>query len=625
MANRIAAEGIWMTNIAYMSGYDGITFDTTNRQFVPVNRAGAYLKKNRMHVNKILPTINNRLAKLCKNPPKYDVQPESSSVEDKDAARLSLQILKYIWCKEHIDEKRIPLYMWTQQCGHGYMKVCWDPTLGKRQVNPEIGELEYEGDIRIDVVSPFEIFVDAQAKNWDDVCKSWLIQAKVRKLDYFKMHYPDKGDLVKEEDAWLLSLQYDYRINSLNARGPASSGLGMAMKDSAIELTKYEAPSKKYPNGRMITVANGIVLVDKELPCGEIPFCKFDDILVAGKYYSEAIITSLRPIQDQYNETIRRRAEWTKKLLSGKLIAARGSAIAQESLNDQSGELVYYTPVPNAPNGGAPVPMTMPMIPEYAYKEEERLTQMMNDISGISEVSRGTLPSAGIPALGMQILTEADDSRIGVITEQHEGAFARLGKLILSYVQDYYVMPRKLKIAGTSLEYTVKDFVGADIRNNTDVVVIRGSTLPGNKALRRQEILNLFNQGLLGNPQDPKVLEKVLGMLEFGDIGEAWEDYGIDQAQIKRGISALEQGLPVMVHEFDNHEAWITELNRFRKQEKFEKLPPQIQMLFDDCAEQHLQFFIQQNQPPQPLSGPGEMPPAPEGLGMEQPPTEGPI
>lgn len=610
-----------MTNIAYLLGYDGIAFNSTTRQFQPVNRASSYLKKNRIHVNKILPTVQNRLARLCKNPPKYDVRPESNSTEDKEAASLSLQVLTAMWDRLTLDKKRLFLYMWVQQCGHAWMKVSWDGSLGNLIDDPITGEKIFEGDVRADVVSPFEIFPDPMAKTDDDVLQSWIIQAKVRKLDYFKTHYPERGHLVKAEDAWLLSAQYEQRINSLNSRGPSQSGMQESMKNSAIEMIKYEARSKDYPNGRMIVCANGVLLEDKELPVGEIPFRKFDDVVVGGKFYSEAIITHLRPVQDQYNETIRRRAEWTRKLLAGKYKAPRGSGIAQESLNDESGEVVYYDSVPTAPNG--PEALQIPMIPQWAYTEEDKLTQMINDISGISEVSRGTLPSASIPAIGMQLLTEQDDTRIGVMTEQHEHAWAGVGSLILKYIEKFYVLPRKLKMAGPEMSYLVKEVAGADLRGNTDVIVIRGSTLPGSKTLNRQDILTVFREGLLGEPTDPKVREKVLDLLEFGDIQGVWEDQSLDKNQVKRVIEALEKGQPVNVSEFDNHTIWLLELNKYRKSDKWDTLDPEIQLLVLKTMEECLQQVVNLQSPPEPpmppqdsMQPPLPMDPANVGTGL---------
>lgn len=606
-----------MTNIAYLLGYDGLTYNTTTRSFQPVNRASSYLKKNRIHVNKILPTIQNRLARLCKNPPVYDVRPESNSTEDKEAARLSLQVLNAMWEKLSINKKRIFLYMWLQQCGHAWGKVSWDVTAGKRITDPETEEdMGYEGDVRFDAVSPFEIFPDPMAKSDDEVLSSWLIQAKVRKLDYFKANYK-KGDLVREEGAWLLSAQYEHRINSLNNRGPSTSGMSEALKNSAIELTKYEARSDKYPNGRMIVVANGVLLEDKELPIGEIPFAKFDDTIIGGKFYSESIITHLRPLQDNYNEAKRRTSEWMKRLLAGKYKAARGSELAQEAMNDESGEVVYFTPVPNAPDG--PEPITPPPLPNWALNLQKQDVEDINDISGISEVSRGTLPSASIPAIGMQLLTEQDDTRIGIMTEQHEHSWARIGSLILKYIEACYVLPRKLKISGPDLSYTVKEVSGEDLRENTDAIVIRGSTLPGSKTLDRQDVMNIYNGGLLGDPKDPKVREKVLDLLEFGDVQGVWEDQALDKNQIRRVMDALEKGLPVNVSEFDNHVAWLLELNRFRKGDKWDTLPHNIQHNFINTMELCLQALINMNSPAPPMP-----PQAPQGAGPQPTPAGAP-
>lgn len=584
--SRVTHEGIWLTNIAYILGFDSVYYDTSSRMFRPVSNAGTYagnLRRNRIHVNKILPTVQNRLARLCKNTPKYDVRPKSPDVEDKDAASLAKQIIELVWDKQKVSRKRIDLIMWAQQCGHSYLKVSYDDQLGNEILSPT-GDIEYEGDIRVDVVSPFEIFPDPLAKTLDEA--AWVVQAKVRKLDYFKAHYPERGHLVKEENAWLLSAQYEARINSLNSSGPTTSGTQNALKNAAIELSYYERRSKKYPQGRLIICANGILLEEKELPVGEIPFAKFDDCIVAGKYYSESIITHLRPIQDQYNRTISRRADWTNKMLAGKFISPRGSALMQESLNDQNGEVLEYTPVPNAP---APMAMSIPNIPSYAYTEEDRLQSMIYDISGINEVSRGQMPSAGIPAIGMQLLVEQDDTRIGITTEQHEESYAHIGKLIVRYAERFYQTERLLKLSGRSGEYKIKYFKGQDIRGNDDVIVVRGSTLPGNKALKRQEIINLYQQGMYGQPGDPKVVSTVLEMLEYGDVQQSWDKLHLVENQINKYLEMIQHGEMPPIHELDNHNMFIDKLNDFRMTDKYETLSPEIKQIFEMFLEGHIQ------------------------------------
>lgn len=653
-ASRVAHEGIWLTNIAYLLGYDSVYYDTGTRAFKTLDGSGEIARRGTLSVNKILPTIQNRLARLCKNPPKYDVRPNSESNDDKEAARLSMKVLRNVWDVQKIDEKRLELYMWLQQCGHSYIKVSWDDEMGELLPDPmtvtrdlleqapaettdvlhgtdqaptapgsepgatapgglineetslpedpeqKLAELMYEGDIRVDVVSAFEVFVDPLAKTLDEAAH--LVHAKLRRLDYFKQRYPERGHLVKPEGNIVQSLQYEQRINSLNSAGPLQSGNpSEATRNAATEIAYYERRSKKYPRGRLVVIANGILLEDKQLPVGEIPFAKFDDVLIAGKYFSEAVITHMRPLQDCYNTNKTKRMRWLELMLAGKYVAARGHGLAMEGLDNESGEVVEYDPVPNAQEPHALQP---PTVPQYAFTESDVTEKEMYDIAGINEISRGQLPAAGIPAVGMQFLAEQDDTRVGVVTEQHEHAWARVGKLILLYANAFYKTKRKLKEAAKDRSYRVKDFTGEDLRNNCDVIVIRGSTLPGSKVLRRQEIVNAWQQGMLGDPADPTVRYRVLEMLEWGDLAEMWHDQALDLAQIDWKLNQVEAVQMPPVHEMDNHKLTIEELNRYRKTEKYQRLGTIVglggvtaQQVFDQLLEAHLQEAMKLQSP----------------------------
>lgn len=587
-ASRIAHESVWMQNASYTIGFAGLQFNPTTRSFMPINRAAASSRRQRMYVNKILPNLQNRLAKLTKNPPRFDVRPNDNTQEAKDNARFKLDILTAKWDELKLNLERQQLLMWVQECGHAYGHICWDDNKGQLIQDPETGEPMFEGDIRYETVSPFEIFPDTLAKNFEE-CE-YFIRAKIRPLSYFRNRYGEKGAKVTEEETWLLSLQYETRINTMNSRGFSSSTAQLAQRNTAIELTYWERPSLKHPKGRMIVAASGIILEDKELPTGKIPLVKFDDIVVAGKYYSEAVVTHVRPIQDQYNQVLRRRSDWTNKLLAGKYISPRGNELIREALTDENAEVVQYTPVPNAPGGGEPKPLQIPMIPQYAYNEEDKLDQQFAEIMGISEVSKGQLPSASIPALGMQILVEADDTRIGVEILNHEHGYAQLGQHILDYVQKYYVTPRKMKFAGKNA-FVIKEVAGDQLEGENDVMVIPGSTIPGSKALRRQEILNAYGQGLLGDPADTKVRQNVLGMLELGEVGEVFLDNSLDNHRSKLEIDSIKAGaFPDVAEEF-NHVFMLQELARFRKSDAFDQLSDESKAIYEAVKEEHLRYL----------------------------------
>lgn len=595
----MACEGIALTNCAYLCGFDGVWFDTVSRTFKPIPAPSQLLARNRVHVNRILPTCQNRLARLLKNEPRWEVRPNSSDEEDKDAARLAEQVILQLWDQLKINQKRAQLVMWAQQAGSAYFKVCWDPTLGKKRVMPtdsqgEDGqttrtyELVSEGDIRVDVASYFEVFPDVNAKSWDE--NRSIVQAKARSLSYFKDHYPERGHLVKEEEIWLNSLQYEARVNALNTVTGASSQ-GAQMKQSAIERLYYEMPSKKHPMGRYLVTANGVLLHDGTLPIDEIPFVKFDDIVVGGKLNGEAIITHLRPLQDQINRGKSMRAAWMQRMLTGKWIAARGHNLAREALNDQSGEVVEYDPIKTAPE---PHSMDVPVIPSYAYEEENTLKTDMDDTAGINEASRGQMPSAQVPAIGMQLLVEQDDTRIGVETESHEHSYADLGRILLKFVAKFYETPRLLKVSGKDMAYAVREYKGAEIRDNFDVIVKRGSIAPGSKTLKRQEIVNMHQAGYFGNPTDPLVLQNVLEMMEYGDEYHAWKKHSLRMRQIERGIEMIEkESMKPPVSEFDDHALWLQEMDNYRLGDKFLTLSPVQQGIVLEVMNEHADLLTE--------------------------------
>lgn len=594
--NRIAHEAVWMTNTAYFMGFDSVYYNTATRQFASTDGGSSSLglRRNRTFNNLILPAVQNRMARLCKQAPKFEVRPEDNSNEAKDAARLGREVLLQLWDDCEVNLKRLNLTMWLQQCGHSYLHVGFDDELGAPLTDPLTKDfMGYEGKVFVDAVSAFEIFPDPLAATLEDCQK--LCRAKVRKLDYFRTRYPEIGHLVKAEGAWLLSIQYEQRINSLTNSGIASGGGSpQQMENAAIELTYYEKRSRKHPQGRMVVSANGVILKDGPLPVGEIPYAKFDDIMVAGKYYSEAAITHARPLQDQYNRTLTRRAMWTNNLLAGKWMAARGHALAPEALDDTSGEVMEYDPVPNA---APPSAVPVPVIPQYAYTETDKLETSLNQIFGLSEVSQGKLPSASIPAVGMQLLLEQDETRIGIEVEQHEHAFARTGQLMLLYAAKNFKTERNLGQQSANGELVIKKFKGQDLPARPDVRVVRGSTVPTSSTIRKQDVMNAYQNGLLGNPQDPLVQERVLEMLEFGNSDGLWEDEALDSNQSRRDILQIEQGKMPRVDKGDNNPYLIRKLNNYRKSDKFDELDPQKQQILLDLIDQRLEIVTKMANP----------------------------
>jgi len=168
---------------------------------------------------------------------------------------------------------------------------------------------------------------------------------------------------------------------------------------------------------------------------------------------------------------------------------------------------------------------------------------------------------------------------------------------VLRYIEKYYKNERLLKLTGQNNQYLVKSFRGSDLSGNTDVVVIEGSTLPGSITAKRDLILTLRREGLMGNPQDPKANERVMKLLEFGDLDGIWEDYAIDMNQVKQSIEQIKQGFRPEINEMDNNQLHVYEKNKLRKTDAFKKMTPESQALLMEDIQARLDLMTDMANP----------------------------
>jgi hypothetical protein len=101
--------------------------------------------------------------------------------------------------------------------------------------------------------------------------------------------------------------------------------------------------------------------------------------------------------------------------------------------------------------------------------------------------------------------------------------------------------------------------------------------------------------GLLGDPADPKVRQKVLSQLEYGDVAEVWKKQALKEAQSKKIIDAIEKGdVSVMkrLSQFDDQAFHLDKMDDYRLSDKYEELGEEKQQLFLQVMEWRLQALV---------------------------------
>jgi hypothetical protein len=114
-----------------------------------------------------------------------------------------------------------------------------------------------------------------------------------------------------------------------------------------------------------------------------------------------------------------------------------------------------------------------------------------------------------------------------------------------------------------------------------DVRTIAGSTLVRDPMKQREMVNAMIQLGVLDPAQHRDVILKIL---DVADIETAFEDDRLDEQWADRENELMEGGAFPQPRDFENHQIHTKVVNRFRKSERYRRLPPKIQALFDNHA-----------------------------------------
>ena len=154
---RRSIESGWILNINFLSG----------NQYCDVSPIGDVVEEDpqfywqsRRVFNHIAPTVESRIAKLEHMRPELTVRAFSDEDGDVKAAQLATGILRYVQDRIGLQELSSRATTWSETCGSSFFKVDWNAQGGRQVGVDEDDRPIYEGEVRISVVPPFEIFPD---------------------------------------------------------------------------------------------------------------------------------------------------------------------------------------------------------------------------------------------------------------------------------------------------------------------------------------------------------------------------------------------------------------------------------------------------------------------------------
>lgn len=636
-------ENQWKLNLAFYKGKQYAYFNRATRRLesLPIDDGEKPRYRVRLVSNQIITGAQSLVAKITKTRPEIYAEPGSGSDSDIKAAQMAGSLFDYWWTEQNLDDLLEEAVLWAIVAGQGWWKVSWDAHAGKSMkftLDPQgkpilddtikdmfTSELSnqgiqpqekvvYMGDIKVECLSPFDVYVDPTVRVWNDA--KWAICVHHLDPDEVKSRY----GVVAEPDS--TAVPPDNLLPMSNAPD--------AQQPNVVNVYYgYFKPSPIIPKGRYVVWTKTKILEDGPwpYPFHDIPLVKFPGLRVPGQVYDSSVVEHALPLQKELNKTISQIVEYKNLTVKPRVWAPTGSISTR--LTSEPGAIYEYNPI----GDHRPEVEQLPAMPPYIFEHLANIRQALNDVFYITDVTEGSVPPNVEAGIAIDLLQEMATDRIAPIIKMVENSLAISGQMMLEFAQTYYIEPRLMKIQGSGGSIQVKRFTQADIAGGITIRCRSGSGLPRTRAGKQAMILSLVQNGIMQPDEAYK-------HLDLGDMSGVAKMMRADEDQAFREHDKIIQGQPVNMvayqqalqqaeagqladpqtgqpiqdpnqmqqalmnaglqpHPFENFVQHMDSHALFMKSPDFESLPLQIQEAFQTHYLQTLQYYLQLPKPVQ--------------------------
>ena len=565
-------ENNWQLNINFFLG-NQYSYISPSGEIMEYGKQ--YFWQEREVYNHIANLVEIRLSKLSRVRPSLNVIPFSDDENDIACAKTSRKILKAVSHNININKILTQGTMWSEICGTVFYKVDWNNNAGKVIGKDTNNQLLREGEVEVQVVSPFEIYPDSNTYNTVDECMS-IIYARSFHKDVVKNNW---GVDVEGKDIDVFTLDSVSIRGGLGYSTLSNSMAKKLKKDQVLVLEKYEKPTIEYPNGRLIIVAGDKLIYMGELPYinnveGKrgFPFIKQSCIPTPNCFWGTSIIERCIPIQRSFNAIKNRKHEFLNRLTMGILSVEDGS-LDLENLEEEGlspGKVLIH-------RQGASAPTLLPTgsVPIDFQNEENSLINEFINISGVSDLATSDYLAGGnISGIALQLFIEQDEVKMLTTVEEIKDCVKNIAKQILRLYKQFVITSHVSRIVGSNGKIELFHWKGSDV-NSEEIVFETDGDLNESPAQKRSMIFELLKSGLLQDDNGQMsnyTKNKILEQLGFG-IWETSRDLNTlhKNSAIKENNELLHNIEIKSPYEIDDHEIHISEHIAFMLGGEFEK------------------------------------------------------
>ncbi len=580
-------------------------------------------------------------AQMSSNPPTVAIRPQTSDQDDQRKADAADRIVRWALRKYNLQEKFDQINLQALIYGTGFMKTTWDSSRGDiLEADMETGELTLEGDIDVSIPSTWNIFLDPDARSWEDV--KWAIERIYIDYDEACQRWPEKQDELKQA--------------MVREKTPTSTGQQTELKDiyyNSVELLEYwetGLPTNGYLGRYCITTTTGEVIEQprpspfrfrragaaarieaSELPDevkqakiarlpeqAGLPYHIVSDLDVPNTIWGKSAVEYSMTLQNNLNRLDANRLDNIQAHGAARMILPESAEISEDALGNSPWDIVKITG--NQP----PYYMSAPQLLPELSSERNNYIQGINDVMGVNESMFGQ-QSREQSGASMQYATNQGNMIRHRLFNKYVGCVESVYKAFLNLIRKHWSISRTIHVLGKEQALEATDVKGMDIDGGFDVVGEYGVTLSLDPITRQQQILTL--QPLFEKAGvDSRVLLKKLRLNDMEGIFDDFELAGHRQKEIFDEMIAT--GMYIPPEEQMDHENMMAWALRYFMTQEFTALPPETKQLLKQHNKDRAALAAQEKSagaaPQAPGAAPAPAAPGPEAAaGMPAPAPAG--
>ena len=455
-------------------------------------------QEDRLLVNIAFATINVISPSVSVNYPKITVN--ARKYEDAPRAVVTEAVVNY-WWKHYECQKEFRTAVKDMLIiGHGFLKT------GYRFVEKDGSDYEASDELAsaapesitesdfiitedrpfVERISPFDIFVDADATSMQDM--RWIAQRVRRPLKDVKK---DKRYNSAARNEAAPSHYSKWGIDDW--RGSIRPRRSENDDDAYVEIWEYY----DIETGKMSVFCDGgdkFLVNPTTIPFSfGHPFVMLRNYEVPEHFYPMGELEAIEPLQMELNQTrtqmMNHRKRFSRKWLYKESAFDADGRAALESDEDN----VMVPVISEEPLGGVITPMPAVISPPEFYNQSNLISGDIDRVSGISEYQRGGMPEIRRTATEAAISQDASNARSSDKLAIIERGIGECARRLVMLAQQYMTAEGAVRVAGKDAQPIWVNFDRDYIQGDFDFEVEGGSTQPVNESFRRQMALQVVD------------------------------------------------------------------------------------------------------------------------------------